>query len=120
MSTRKDIPMRVVQEETGLTSRQIRYYDQKGLVFPERTSGNQRLFSREDIKRLKMIKTLLEEGYTIEAIKKKLEVKKDNNGKRIRFDYELLENRANIGDLSRFPEIRKIKNSGCKKGRDII
>jgi MerR family glutamine synthetase transcriptional repressor len=72
VAVKKNIPMRVVKEETGLTSRQIRYYDETGLVFPERTRGNQRLFSEEDIIRLKKIKSLLEEGYTIEAIKSKI------------------------------------------------
>ncbi|ACL70875.1 MerR family transcriptional regulator [Halothermothrix orenii] len=72
MKGKKDIPMRIVKERTGLTSRQIRYYDEMGLVFPERTRGNQRLFSEEDIDRLKKIKKLLEEGYTIAAIKEKL------------------------------------------------
>lgn len=107
MRTRKDIPMRIVKEETGLTSRQIRYYDQKNLIFPERTGGNQRLFSREDIERLKAIKFFLEEGYTIEAVKKKLAVTKENREKKITFNSKIIDNRANIGDLSRFPEISK-------------
>src|SRR5690554_4638198 len=64
--------MRVVRERTGLTSRQIRYYDQVGLIFPTRSRGNQRLFSEEDIERMRKIKKFLEQGYTIEAIKGKL------------------------------------------------
>lgn len=72
MRNEKNISMKVVREETGLTSRQIRYYDQVGLIFPARSEGNQRLFSREDIKRLKKIKKLLESGNTIEAVREKL------------------------------------------------
>ena len=72
MNGEKDIPMRVVKERTGLTSRQIRYYDEVDLIFPDRSPGNQRLFSENDITRLKKIKKLLEEGYNIRTIKKKL------------------------------------------------
>ena len=68
----KNIPMRVVKEKTGLTSRQIRYYDQVNLIFPERSSGNQRLFSEGDIDRLLKIKELIDQGYNIDSIKKKL------------------------------------------------
>nr|AGF93501.1 transcriptional regulator, MerR family [uncultured organism] len=70
----KNISMKVVKEKTGLTSRQIRYYDKMNLVFPERSSGNQRLFSEEDIKRLKKIKSLIDRGYTISAVKEKLKL----------------------------------------------
>ena len=107
MSNGKDIPMRVAKERTGLTSRQIRYYDQMKLVFPERTKGNQRLFSEDDIIRLGRIKNLLEEGYTIEAIKNKLNtpnaLKSKNNLQVGRWG-----NRLNKGDLSsHFPELNK-------------
>jgi MerR family transcriptional regulator, glutamine synthetase repressor len=71
MASKKTIPMRIVKEKTGLTSRQIRYYDQMGLIFPERTSGNQRLFSESDLKRLERIRSLLDDGYTIEMVKNK-------------------------------------------------
>lgn len=68
----KDIPMRVVKERTGLSARQIRYYDEVDLIFPDRSPGNQRLFSENDINKLKKIKKFLEDGYDISTIKKKL------------------------------------------------
>ena len=72
MREAKDIPMRMVKQKTGLTSRQIRYYDQVNLIFPERSAGNQRLFSEEDIEKLKKIKELINQGFSINSIKKKL------------------------------------------------
>jgi len=109
MVRKKNIPMRVVKEETGLTSRQIRYYDETGLVFPERTKGNQRLFSEEDISRLKKIKSLLDEGYTIEAIKNKLNQPKTIKNNKINLQDGRWNNRINKGDLSsRFPVSNKL------------
>ncbi len=72
MPNAKKIPMREVRERTDLTSRQIRYYDQLNLIFPERTSGNQRLFSEDDIKRLLKIKELIKQGYAIDKIREKI------------------------------------------------
>ncbi|MFW5984980.1 MAG: MerR family transcriptional regulator [Halanaerobiaceae bacterium] len=73
MAEQKSIPMRVVKEKTGLTSRQIRYYDEVDLIFPERSPGNQRLFSERDILKLKKIKKLINQGYNINSIKKELD-----------------------------------------------
>lgn len=58
-----------VMDRTGLSARQIRYYEEVGLISPRRTSGNQRRFSEKDIRRLLRIKQLLAENLTTEAIK---------------------------------------------------
>lgn len=100
MDGAKNLPMRIVKEKTGLTSRQIRYYDQMELIFPERTKGNQRLFSEDDIKRLEKIKSLLDQGYSIEAIKNKLNLPKPIKGNSASFNTESWLNRLNKGELS--------------------
>ncbi|PUU89746.1 MerR family transcriptional regulator [Halanaerobium sp.] len=72
MKKGKNITMKEAKEKTGLTSRQIRYYDQQELIFPARSKGNQRLFSASDIKRLLKIKELLTAGNSIETVRSKL------------------------------------------------
>ena len=72
MKREKDITMKEAKERTGLSSRQIRYYDQQDLIFPGRSSGNQRLFSESDIKRLIKIKQLLAAGNSIETVRTKI------------------------------------------------
>lgn len=62
----------VVKEMTGLTRRQIRYYEEEDLVKPARTDGNQRIYSENDIERLKEIKELLANGLNIAGIQKQL------------------------------------------------
>lgn len=54
---------------TELTARQIRYYEEHDLIQPERTSGNQRLFSFNDVDRLLEIKNFLDKGLNIAGIK---------------------------------------------------
>jgi MerR family transcriptional regulator/heat shock protein HspR len=43
----------------GIEAHTLRYYERLGLVAPERSSGNIRLYSEEDIDRLRYIKALM-------------------------------------------------------------
>ncbi len=63
-------PIGVVTGQTGLTARQIRYYEQNGLIKPARTNGKQRLYSFQDLARLKEIRRLLQDGLNMAGIKK--------------------------------------------------
>ncbi len=65
----------IVKKLTELTARQIRYYEEHGLVHPTRTSGNQRLFSFNDVDRLLEIKELIDQGVNISGIKQVLIMK---------------------------------------------
>lgn len=58
-----------VMKLTELTARQIRYYEENKLIKPERTSGNQRLFSFNDVDKLLEIKNLLDKGLNMAGIK---------------------------------------------------
>lgn len=62
-------PIGIVQRLTDLSARQIRYYEQHELINPERTDGNQRLFSFNDVERLLEIKQLIDKGLNIAGIK---------------------------------------------------
>ncbi|NBD25443.1 MerR family transcriptional regulator [Paenibacillus glycinis] len=53
----------IVCDLTGLTERQIRYYEEKQLVFPVRTSGGVRKYSFGDVERLKEINDKLRDGF---------------------------------------------------------
>jgi MerR family glutamine synthetase transcriptional repressor len=68
----KNIPVfsiGVVQELTGLSGRQIRYYEQAGLLSPRRTGGRRRLYTRAEVDVLLEIKDYLRQGMTLEAVK---------------------------------------------------
>lgn len=62
-------PIRVVMEMTNLTARQIRYYEEQGLIKPSRNEGNQRMFSIEDIEQFLEIKRFIEQGVNIAGVK---------------------------------------------------
>lgn len=88
MKREKNITMKETKEKTGLSSRQIRYYDQQDLIFPARSSGNQRLFSENDIKRLVKIKDLLAAGNSIETVHSKLKVPEFEQDLKVGSDYD--------------------------------
>jgi MerR family transcriptional regulator, glutamine synthetase repressor len=71
------LSMNIVMQLTGLTARQIRYYEEQELVQPARTEGKQRMFSLDDIDVLLEIKDLLKTGVNIAGIKQIFEMKKN-------------------------------------------
>ncbi len=111
-------PIGTVQKLTGLTARQIRYYEQNQLVSPARSEGKQRLFSFLDVERLMLIRQWLDEGNNIAGVKRNFESleKRGAAGKSEMSDEEvykwlqkeLMEGPSSrsqsmfIGDLSRF------------------
>ncbi|MGI6037091.1 MAG: MerR family transcriptional regulator [Limnochordia bacterium] len=58
-----------VAKLTGLTARQIRYYEQAGLFRAQRSLSNRRLYSTEHVEQLKSIKEMIDKGWTIAGIK---------------------------------------------------
>ncbi|GAE92111.1 transcriptional regulator [Gracilibacillus boraciitolerans JCM 21714] len=59
---RKVITIGVVSELTGLSERQIRYYEERKLVFPERSQKGNRKYSFTDVELLIDIANKREEG----------------------------------------------------------
>ncbi|MBI0906662.1 MerR family transcriptional regulator [Streptococcus uberis] len=75
-------PIGTVMKLTDLSARQIRYYEDQELIKPERTEGNRRMFSLNDMDRLLEIKDFIDDGLNIAAIKREYEYRKDRNSKK--------------------------------------
>ncbi|NQX65231.1 MerR family transcriptional regulator [Paenibacillus alba] len=72
MTKKKVIQIGVVSELTGLSERQIRYYEDRKLVFPDRSKGGVRKYSFEDIQTIMDIHTKLTNGYHTVELKRML------------------------------------------------
>src|SRR5213080_1242767 len=95
-----------VAERTGLTKRTLRYYEEVGLLPPtDRTEGNYRRYSEDDIARLERIKKLRDLlGFSLADIGKLLEA--DDERDHIKVAYKLeTEPAAKIAQLDRIDEI---------------
>lgn len=69
------LPISIVMQLTDLTARQIRYYEENGLISPARTEGNKRMFSLNDVDVLLEIKEFLDQGLNIAGIRKMYDMK---------------------------------------------
>jgi MerR family glutamine synthetase transcriptional repressor len=58
-----------VRRDTGLSERQIRYYETLGLVTPGRSRGRQRLYTPSDVERLRQIKEWMDAGVALKTIR---------------------------------------------------
>ncbi|MCP8615383.1 MerR family transcriptional regulator [Salirhabdus salicampi] len=79
MSSYKDkkvIGIGTVHELTGLSERRIRYYEERGLIFPERTKKGTRKYSFSDVELLMSIADKREDGVQTNEIKEDFQNKK--------------------------------------------
>lgn len=58
-----------IAERSGVSTSAIRYYETQGLVFPDRTDGNQRRFPRTTLRRIAVVKAAQRFGLSLEEIK---------------------------------------------------
>tara|TARA_Y100000782_G_C10187832_1_gene267902 strand:+ start:5966 stop:6394 length:429 start_codon:yes stop_codon:yes gene_type:complete len=62
-----------VAEVTGIPTRQIRYWEEKGYISSLSEQGRNRRYNYMNIKKMLLIKEMLDEGYTLEASVAKVE-----------------------------------------------
>lgn len=60
--------------KAGVQAGTIRFYEQRGLLSPDRTAANYRVYSGEDLRRLEFIRRGQELGFTLEEIRELLEL----------------------------------------------
>ena len=65
----------VAAQLAGVHPQTLRAYEQKGLVTPQRTSGNTRMYSLADIERLELINELTNEGINLAGVIRILDLK---------------------------------------------
>ncbi|WP_394232418.1 MerR family transcriptional regulator [Niallia oryzisoli] len=91
---RKVITIGVVSDLTGLSERQIRYYEERKLIFPERTDRGNRKYSFSDVECLIEIANKREEGVSTDEIRYELNKKKKKEEKD-KFRKEMLRGQIN-------------------------
>ncbi|MDY0090571.1 MAG: MerR family transcriptional regulator [Flavobacteriaceae bacterium] len=68
-----------VSQITGIATRQIRYWEEKGIITSlTEEEGKNRRYNYENIKKMLLIKEMIDEGYTLDAsaekVKKRMEM----------------------------------------------
>ena len=86
-STRAVYVISVAAELAGMHPQTLRIYEQKGLVRPKRTAGNTRLYSNEDVARLRLIQRLTSEiGLNLAGVERVLSLEDELARMRRRLD----------------------------------
>lgn len=68
-----------VADITGVPTRQIRYWEEKGIIRSSQTAeGTTRKYDYLNVKKIILVKELLDDGYTLDAAAKKVEVRMKN------------------------------------------
>jgi MerR family transcriptional regulator, repressor of the yfmOP operon len=95
-----------VAQRTGLTKRTLRYYEEVGLLPPtDRTGGNYRRYSEEDIKLLQQIKELRDLlGFSLNDIRKLLDAESERGQIKRAYRQET-EDGARLAQLERADEL---------------
>lgn len=78
----------VAAEMTSMQVQNLRVYERRGLLEPDRSSGGTRLYSPEDIDRLHRIRDLLADGLNLAGIGAVLDLEEENA--RLREELEVL------------------------------
>lgn len=70
MAVSRGLTIGQVAERTGLAVSAIRFYEEKGLVGPDRNAGGQRRYQRADIRRLSFVMISQQLGFSLAEIQK--------------------------------------------------
>jgi MerR family transcriptional regulator/heat shock protein HspR len=100
----------VAAELAGVHPQTLRIYERKGLVRPQRTSGNSRRYSAKDIERLRLIQELTQQaGINLAGVKQIMELQR-----------ELEELRSKVQALQAELRRRAIAMPGRTVGSDLV
>ncbi len=98
----------VAAELAGMHPQTLRIYESRGLIRPQRSPKNTRLYSREDVERLQRIQELTGElGMNLAGVEKVFEL--EAALERMRRKVALLERRADElqGEIARLEEVKR-------------
>jgi len=101
-SSRPRYMISVAAELVGMHPQTLRIYEQKGLVRPKRTAGNTRLYSDDDVVRLRLIQQLTSEvGLNLVGVARVLRMEDELQRMRRRLERMEQEMRRSLAEVHR-------------------
>ncbi|GAA4380473.1 MerR family transcriptional regulator [Nocardioides caricicola] len=108
-------------ERTGTSVRSLRYYEQRGLLRSERSSGNQREYDEVAVERVHLIRSLLAAGLSTETIDDVLPCVSEPAIQTPRLTRTLLEERARIdADIARLEGMRRLLDDVIAQAPPVV
>jgi MerR family transcriptional regulator/heat shock protein HspR len=92
----------VAAELVGMHPQTLRQYEEKGLVRPQRTAGNTRLYSEADLERLRLIQRLTGQlGLNLAGVEAVLDLEEQLQRMQVRMERLELDMRQAIAEVHR-------------------
>jgi MerR family transcriptional regulator, heat shock protein HspR len=102
MDDRPRYMISVAAELVGMHPQTLRIYEQKGLVRPQRTAGNTRLYSEADVERLRIIQRLTTDwGLNLAGVERVLQMEDELHRMRRRLERMEQEMRRSLDEVHR-------------------
>jgi MerR family transcriptional regulator/heat shock protein HspR len=100
----------VAAELAGMHPQTLRIYEARGLIEPERSAGNTRLYSQEDVARLRRIQELTTEmGMNLAGVERVFELEQELD--RMRAGMDQLRRQAERAEREMREEIERVRKS---------
>lgn len=100
----------VAAELAGMHPQTLRIYESRGLIQPQRSEGNTRLYSQDDVERLRRIQELTSDaGMNLAGVEKVFELEREMD--RMRRRMEALERRSDRVQRELEEEIERVRRS---------
>jgi MerR family transcriptional regulator/heat shock protein HspR len=102
MDDRPRYMISIAAELVGMHPQTLRLYEQRGLVRPQRSAGNTRLYSDVDVERLRLIHRLTNEiGLNLAGVERVLRLEDELRSAQHRLDLLQAEMRTTIAEVHR-------------------
>jgi MerR family transcriptional regulator/heat shock protein HspR len=102
MDDRPRYMISIAADLVGMHPQTLRIYESKGLIRPKRTAGNTRLYSEEDLERLRLIQQLTNElGLNLAGVEQVLRLQDELDRMRRQLDRVQREMRQAINEVHR-------------------
>jgi MerR family transcriptional regulator/heat shock protein HspR len=88
----------------------LRMYEARGLITPQRSPKNTRLYSYEDVERLRRIQRMTDEGLNLAGVETVLEL--EAQIRRMRADLGRMRKRAAELEREMLAEVERVRRSG--------
>ncbi len=99
----------VAAELADMHPQTLRMYEARGLVSPERSPGKTRLYSQEDVERLRRIQQMTEEGLNLAGVETVLELEEQID--KMRQELRRMRKRADDMEKRMLAEVERVRRS---------
>jgi MerR family transcriptional regulator, heat shock protein HspR len=99
----------VAAELADMHPQTLRMYEARGLITPQRSPGKTRLYSQQDVERLRRIQEMTEEGLNLVGVRTVLEL--EQRVKRLRAELGRMRKQAAEAEKVMLAEIERVRRS---------